>query len=279
MPDTHILVGTPQRRVDGRAKVTGAATYAGEFTAPDLLHGYVVSGAIAKGRIASIDTTAALAVPGVVQVFTHLNRPGTAWRDGKWQDEVGPPGSPFRPLNDDRIQYSGQPVALVVAKEFGIARYAASLVQVEYDAEPHETSLDVARARAYVPPKGRTGINPPPKPRGNAEAALQESAHRIEQEYRIAPEHHNAMEPHATTVVWEGDGAITVRDKTQGVQNAQSYLAGVFGLSTDKVRVVTPYVGGGFGSGLRPQYQVVLAVMASLALERSVRVVLTRDQT
>ncbi len=279
MPDTYILVGTPQRRVDGRAKVTGAATYAGEFTAPGLLHGYVVSGAIAKGRIQSIDTAAALVVPGVVEVFTHLNRPGTAWRDGKWQDQVGPPGSPFRPLHDDRIQYSGQPVALVVAEEFGIARYAASLVRVEYAAEPHETSLDAARPRAYEPPKKRSGISPPPKPRGNAEAALQESAHRVEHEYRIAPEHHNAMEPHATTVVWEGGGALTVHDKTQGVQNTQAYVAGVFGLSADKVHVVTPYVGGGFGSGLRPQYQIVLAVMAALALERSVRVVLTRDQT
>ena len=279
MPDTHILVGTPQRRVDGRAKVTGAATYAGEFSAPDLLHGYVVCSGIAKGRITAIDATAAMAVPGVRQVFTHENRTGMAWLDHNWQDQVGPPGHTFRPLYDENVHYSGQPVALVVADSFDLARHAASLVRVEYAAEAHETNLEVVRPDAYDPPKKRSGINPPPKPRGNAAAALAESAVRIENEWTVAPEHHNAMEPHATTVVWEGGGAITVHDKTQGVQNTQAFVASVFGLSKDDIRVVTPYLGGGFGSGLRPQYQVVLAVMASLALQRSVRVVLTRDQT
>ena len=279
MPDTHILVGTPQRRVDGRAKVTGAATYAGEFSAPDLLHGYVVCSGIAKGRITAIDATAAMAVPGVRQVFTHENRTGMAWLEHNWQDQVGPPGHTFRPLYDEHVHYSGQPVALVVADSFDLARHAASLVRVEYAAEPHETNLEVVRPDAYDPPKKRTGINPPPKPHGNAAAALAESFVRIENEWTVAPEHHNAMEPHATTVVWEGGGAITVHDKTQGVQNTQAFVASVFGLSTDKIRVVTPFLGGGFGSGLRPQYQVVLAVMASLALQRSVRVVLTRDQT
>ena len=86
------------------------------------------------------------------------------------------------------------------------------------------------------------------------------------------------MEPHASTVVWEGGGKLTVHDKTQGVQNSQGYVASVFGLSKDDVRVVSPFVGGAFGSGLRPQYQLFLAVMAALDLERSVRVELTRDQ-
>ena len=278
MPDTHILVGTQQRRVDGRAKVTGAATYAGEFTTPGLLHGYVVNSAIAKGRITRIDTAAALSVPGVVQVFTHLNRPKTAYLERNWQDQVGPPGHTFWPLYDEHVHYSGQPVALVVAESFDLARHAASLVRVEYATEAHETNLEVVRPTAYVPPKTRSGINPPPKPRGNAAAALAKSAVRIEHEYTIAPEHHNAMEPHATTVIYDA-GALLVHDKTQGVQNTQAFLAGVFGLSASKVRVVTPYLGGGFGSGLRPQHQVVLAVMASLGLERSVRVLLTRDQT
>ena len=278
MSDTHILIGTPQRRVDGRAKVTGAATYAGEFMAAGLLHGYVVSGSIAKGRIAAIDTAAALAVPGVVQVFTHQNRPRTAYRDANWQDQVGPPGHTFRPLYDEHVHYSGQPVALVVAESFDLARHAAGLVRVTYDAAPHETDLQSVRGDAYEPPKKRSGINPPPKPRGDAAAAFKESFAEVENEWTVAPEHHNAMEPHATTVEYD-DGALVVHDKTQGVQNTQAFIAGVFGLSASKVRVVTPYLGGGFGSGLRPQYQVVLAVMASMALERSVRVVLTRDQT
>ena len=129
-PETH--VGSPRSRVDGRLKVTGAAQYAGEFTTPGLLHGYIVSGRIAKGRITRLDTSAALAVPGVVQVFTHENRPRTAWLNSSYKDQVGPPGAPFRALHDDKIAYSGQPIALVVADDFGVARYAPSLIPAEY---------------------------------------------------------------------------------------------------------------------------------------------------
>ncbi|MBV1797085.1 xanthine dehydrogenase family protein molybdopterin-binding subunit [Siccirubricoccus sp. G192] len=271
-------VGAPRSRVDGRAKVTGEAKYAAEFPAPGLAHGHVVSGAIARGRITGIDTTAACAVPGVLEVFTHENRPRTAWFDYKHRDEVAPPGSPFRPLYDETILYSGQPVALVVAEDSGTARHAASLVRVEYEAGAHETDLLRAREDAYVPPKRRSGISPPPKPRGDAVAALAEAPLRVEAEYRIATEHHNPMEMHATTVVWEGGGKLTVHDKIQGVLNSQGYICNVFGLSKEDVRVVSPFVGGAFGSGLRPQYQLFLAVMAALALKRSVRVVLTRDQ-
>jgi xanthine dehydrogenase YagR molybdenum-binding subunit len=278
IPTAETHVGSPRSRVDGRAKVTGAARYAGEFTAPDLAHGYVVSSSIAKGRITAIDTAAALAAPGVVAVFTHENRPRTAWFSHNYQDQVAPPGSPFRPLNGARIVYSGQPVALVVAESFDAARHAASLVRVGYEAEAHETNLKNKLDEAYEPPKKRNGITPPPKPRGDAPGAYDAAPVKVSGEYWAAYEHHNPMEPHATTVVWEGGGKLLVHDKNQGVQNAQSYITNVFGLSKDDVRVVTPYVGGGFGSGLRPQYQLFLAVMAALELRRSVRVVLTRDQ-
>jgi len=275
MHETH--VGSPRSRVDGRLKVTGAARYAAEYTAPDLAHGYVVSGAIAKGRIKRIDTSAAMAVPGVIQVFTHQNRPRTAWRSKAYQDDVAPPGTPFRPFYDDKILYSGQPVALVVAEDFEIARHAASLVQVTYEAEKHETDLEKVRGMAYKPPKTRSGMAPP-SPRGDAEAAFGAAPFKVDESYRIAIEHHNPMEMHASTVVWEGDGKITVYDKIQGVQNTQSYITHVFGLPTEDVRVLSPFVGGAFGSGLRPQYQLFLAVMAALELKRSVRVMLERDQ-
>ena len=278
MSTRQSLVGTAQRRVDGHAKVTGGARYAAEFAAADLLHGAVVSGAIAKGRITGIDTAAAEAVPGVVKVYTHENRPRTAWLDSSYRDEVAPPGHPFRALNSAEILYSGQPIALVVADDFETATYAASLVEVSYDAEVPRTDLDAQRGESYVPPKKRAGIEPPPKPRGHADAAYAAAPVRVRQEYRVAVEHHNPMEPHATTVVWEGDGNITVHDKIQGVTNTQGYVMGVFGLSKDQVRCVTPFVGGGFGSGLRPVYQLFLAVLATLDLHRSVRVVLTRDQ-
>ena len=278
MPDPARHVGSPRSRVDGPAKVTGTAKYAAEFTARDLAHGYVVSSAVARGRITRIDTAAALNVPGVLKVFTHENRPRTAYLSSSYRDQVGPPGTPFRPLYDATVLYSGQPVALVVAETFDAARHAASLVEVEYEAQEHATELRVVRADAYVPPKARNGIAPPPEPRGDVMKAYAQAPVRVYNDYRIAPEHHNPMEPHASTVIWEGGGRITVHDKIQGVQNSQGYVTSVFGLAKENVRVISPFVGGAFGSGLRPQYQLFLAVMAALDLERSVRVELTRSQ-
>lgn len=273
---TH--VGAPLSRVDGRAKVTGAARYAAEFNAPNLACGYAVSSAIAKGRITSIAVDAALAVPGVIKFFTHEDRPRTAWFDSSYKDEVAQPGSPFRPLYDEKILFSGQPVALVVADTFEIARYAASLVRIEYETELHAVEVKAKRQDAYKPPKKRSGVSGPPSPRGDAGQAFQSAPVHIESEYHVAVEHHNPMEMHASTVIFEGDGKITVYDKTQGVQNVQSYITSVFGLSESDVRVLSPFVGGAFGSGLRPQHQLFLAVMAALDLEHSVRVTLTRDQ-
>ncbi|MCJ2114073.1 xanthine dehydrogenase family protein molybdopterin-binding subunit [Methylobacterium sp. WL30] len=272
------FVGSARSRVDGPAKVTGLAKYAGEFAAPDLLHGYVVSSGIAKGRIRTIDTGKAEAVPGVVKVLTHENRTRTAWLDYNYQDQVAPPGSPFRALYDDKIHYSGQPIALVLAEDFETARHAAALVAVDYEVEEPLTDLEAANAFAYEPPMRRNGIKPPPKPWGDADAAFDASAIQLKQEYRLATEHHNPMEPHASTVIFEGDGKYTVYDKVQGVSNSHAYLAKVFGIAKDDLRVLNPYLGGGFGSGLRPQYQLFLAMLAARDLERSVRVVLTRDQ-
>ncbi|SFV16566.1 xanthine dehydrogenase YagR molybdenum-binding subunit [Methylobacterium sp. 174MFSha1.1] len=271
-------VGTARSRLDGPAKVTGAAKYAAEFTAPDLAHGVVVSSAIAKGRITAIDTKAAEAVPGVIKVFTHENKPRTAWLDYNYRDQVAPPGSPFRALNGPEIVYGGQPVALVVAESFELARYGATLVRIAYEEEAPNTDLEKNRDAAYVPPKKRSGIKPPPDPRGDASVAYDAAPIRLRHEYKQAIEHHNPMEPHASTVVYEGGGKLTIHDKIQGVNNTQGYVCSVFNLKPDDVRVITPYVGGGFGSGLRPQYQLYLAVSAALDLKRSVRVVLTRDQ-
>ncbi|HEY4041713.1 MAG TPA: xanthine dehydrogenase family protein molybdopterin-binding subunit [Rhodopila sp.] len=274
--DTH--VGHPRNRVDGRLKVTGGAKYAAEFSAPGLLYGCVVSSSGAKGRISRIDVKAAEAVAGVVRVYTHENRPQIQAGDESFQDSVAPPGQPFRPLFNDRLLYSGQPVALVVAEDFATARHAASLVRVDLQAEAPQTDLERVRGDAYVPPEKREGISPPPPPRGDAARAFSASEYRVRNEYRIAAEYHNPMEPHAATVVWDGSGKITVYDKIQGVQNTQAYVAAVFGLPPDDVRVLSPFVGGAFGIGLRPQYQVFLAAMAALDLKRSVRIELPRDQ-
>ena len=278
MSNVHPYIGSAQRRVDGPLKVTGGAKYVAEFSAPDLAYGWVVSSAIAKGSIVDIDVSAAECAPGVIKVFTHENRPRTAWFDRSYRDQVAPPGHPFRPLHSERILHSGQPIALVVAETLEEARHAATLVKTSYDSQPPAVDVETERQHAYVPPKKRSGIAPPPPPRGDAEGAFASSPITVSHDYRVAVEHHNPMEMHATTVVWEGEGKLTVHDKTQGVQNSQSYITGVFGLKAKNVRVHSPYIGGAFGLGLRPQHQLFLAVMASLELERSVRVSLTRDQ-
>jgi len=265
-------IGTPTSRVDGRDKVTGAAKYAGEFMAPDLAFASVVSSTIAKGRIASIDVSEAMKVGGVIAVLTHKNRPPMADNDKAYKDDVAPEkGSPFRPLYDNKIMFNGQPIALVVAEDSETARFVSSLIRVDYEEEPHVTDLYRKRDDAF-------SLEEPAKPRGDAAKAFAAAAVRHEGEYYVPIEHHNPMEPYASTVTWDGDGKLTVYDKTQGVQNVQRYVCSIFDLKPENVRVMSPFVGGAFGSGLRPQYQVVLAVLAALALKRSVRVVLTRQQ-
>jgi xanthine dehydrogenase YagR molybdenum-binding subunit len=268
-------LGKPISRVDGRAKVTGAAKYAAEYNMAGLAHGFVVSATIAKGRIRRIDAVDALAVEGVLDVFTYDHRPQLASTDEKYGDDVAPPGAPLRPLYDDRVQFNGQPVALVVAEEPEIARYAASFVRVEYDQETHVTDFEGQRGYAATRHEGESAHR---HSRGDAAKAFAHAPVRVEAEYRMPVEHHNAMEMFGATAVWEGDGRITVYDKTQGPQNCRNYVANVFGMRRDQVRVLSPYVGGGFGSGLRPQYELPLAVLAARALKRSVQVTLTRQQ-
>ena len=264
-------IGTATSRVDGRAKVTGEARYAGEFNVPGLVHGYIVESTIPKGRITRIDASAALAVAGVLDVLTHRNRPEMAGKDDAYKDEVAPEkGSPFRPLYDEKILFAGQPVALVLAEDWETARIAASLVRVEYQKEAHVTDLHAERSRAFA-------IDAPEQPRGDAETAFAAAAVHHAAEYYIPSEHHNPMELFASTAIWDG-GKLTVYDKTQGVQNVQQYLCKVFKLKSDTVRVMSPYMGGGFGAGLRPQHQVVLAVLGAQALKRPVRVMVTRAQ-
>ena len=265
-------IGTPTSRVDGRAKVTGEAKYAGEFNAPGMAFGSVVESTIPRGRIARIDTSEALRVEGVLDVLTHDNRPRMAGTDQAWKDDVAPEeGSPFRPLYDDKIMFSGQPIALVLAEEWEIARYAASLVRIEYEKQAFVTDVYQQRDQAFV-------VKKPDKPHGDAGRAFAAADVRHEAEYFIPTEHHNPMELFASTAMWDGGGKLTVYDKTQGVQNVQRYLCSVFDKQADDVRVISPFVGGAFGAGLRPQYQVVLAVLGALALQRSVRLVLTRQQ-
>lgn len=273
----RVKSGMAVSRVDGRAKVTGTAHYAAEIPAPDLVYGVVVSGTVARGRIKTIDLDAARAVPGVLDVLTHENRPKMRSNDLAYKDMTAPGGSPFRPLFSDRVFWSGQPVALVLAETFEAARHAASLVRVTYDVEEHDTNLLASLHKAYKPRPMKAGFTPPSS-KGEAQQAFDAAPVKIEAEYYNAVEHHNPMEMFASTVVYGEHGHLTIYDKTQSSQNSRWYVSHVFGLSKHKVTVRNPYVGGAFGSGLRPQYQLPLAVMGALKLKRSVRVVLTRQQ-
>ncbi|NEL73833.1 MAG: xanthine dehydrogenase family protein molybdopterin-binding subunit [Xanthomonas perforans] len=278
-PGTGLVkTGAPVSRIDGRLKVMGQARYAAEHASDDLIYGVGVNSTVAKGLILNLRTDRARAVPGVLDVITHMNRPAVRSLDLFYKDMTSPGGSPFKPLHDARIHYSGQPVALVVATSFEAARCAAALVELDYEVEKHETHLVHNLRHAREPSRLKAGYSPPPKPRGNAPRAFGAAPVRIDAQYYSGVEHHNPMEMHASTVLRSADGHLTIYDKTQSPQNSRWVVSRVFGLSQEEVTVRNPFVGGAFGSGLRPQYQLILAVMAALHLQRSVRVVLTRQQ-
>jgi xanthine dehydrogenase YagR molybdenum-binding subunit len=243
---------------------------------PNLAYGFIVLSTATKGTITAIDTREAERASGVVRVFTHLNAPKLG---PKASTEEAPPrgnqeekDKSFRALQSDRIFFNRQPVALVVAETYEQARYAARLVKASYNAEKHATDTEAVRERARVPSQG-----PPPKPRGNPEEAMRNAPVKIEAEYRIPIEHHNPMEPHGAIAVWQGD-KLTIFDKTQEVYNVREHLASSFGVPEDNVNVVSPFVGGAFGSSLRPNYYPALTAMAARELKRPVKVVYTRTQ-
>lgn len=191
---------------------------------------------------------------------------------------MSPPGSPFRPFRDDRIIFDGQPIALVVAVDYETARHAAMLVHLAYQRDAATTKTSKVITNAYKPPKKRFGMNGVPEQRGDADDALSSADIRGDTIYETLPADHNAMEMHATTAIWISDKQIHVHEKTQGEQNSRNYIAAIFGHNKDDVFVEAPYIGGAFGSGLRPQSQLFLAVMAARELKRPVQLMLTQQQ-
>ncbi|HYE71472.1 MAG TPA: xanthine dehydrogenase family protein molybdopterin-binding subunit, partial [Aquabacterium sp.] len=267
-------LGKETSRVDGVAKVTGQAKYAAEFQVPNVAYGFVVLGTVAKGAITAIDASQAERAPGVLRVLTHLNAPKLGPKASK---EDAPPRAQqeedksFRALQSDRIFFNAQPIALVLAETYEQARYAARLVRVSYAAERHATDTEAVRGRAELPAKSDSGR------RGNPEGALRDAPVKLEAEYRIPVEHHNPMEPHAAIAFWQGD-RLTIYDKTQDVYSVRKHLASSFGVPEDGVSVISPFVGGAFGSSLRPNYYPALTAMAARELRRPVKLVYTRTQ-
>ena len=273
-------VGRPINRLEGQLKVTGQAKYAGDYNQKDLAYGYIVNSTITKGFIIKIEEEAAREVAGVIEIFTHDNRPKLPWFDLLYADMDAPPGSPFKPLYDNEIKCNGQPIALVVADTFEKARYAASLLIITYDEENFNTKLKNNLDTAKDPQVGIAHLLKPlpPSPKGDFFEAYEEASYTAEENFYHGAEHHNPLELFATTTIYKDKGSLTVYDKTQGTTNSRLYISNIFGLHFKDIQVVAPFVGGGFGSGLRPQYQLFLCVMAALELKRNVRVTMDRKQ-
>ncbi|MBA3334835.1 MAG: xanthine dehydrogenase family protein molybdopterin-binding subunit [Acidobacteria bacterium] len=268
-------IGKEMSRVDGVAKVTGRAKYAAEFQVPNIAYGFIVQSSIAKGLITAIDTAEAEKQTGVIHVFTHENAPKPGQPKGteaKPQTGGREPDKSFRALQSNQIFFNMQPVALVLAETFEQARHAARLVKVAYKTEKPSTDFENSLERAFVPNPERA-----PKERGKAAQAMKSAPVKIEAEYTIPIEHHNPMEPHGAIAFWEND-KLTIFDKTQGVYTVRRHLANSFAISEEMVNVVSPFVGGAFGSSLRANYYPWLAAMAAQILKRPVKLIYTRQQ-
>lgn len=272
------FIGKAVDRVDGPRKVTGTAPYAYEIAEGPLpAYGYILGAAIAKGRILEIDAELAERAPGVLYVMTHLNAPR--------QPEFGPAVTPAvrevftraRPvLRGDHVHYYDQPVGLVVAETFEAARAAAALIKIRYQETAGDFGLEEHLAAAYAPKRTNAGFETDSAV-GDFEAAFAEAEVRIDVSYRTPYQHHNPMEPHATLAIWQGDD-VTIHTSAQTLSNFRAGLAATLGVPVERVRVVSRYIGGGFGSKLIVHADSVFAALAARILKRPVKITLTRQQ-
>ena len=303
-PRRAASLGQPLDRVDGRLKVTGGARYAAEFAAPNVAHAMIVTSTIARGRIRSMDTSAAEKVPGVIKVFTPFNAPrlpgapmpgphppaqnagagqGGGPQGGQRQGQ-GAQGPAARGavsmrvptlLQDDGVRYNGQPIGLVVADTFEHAREAANLVRVRYETENPVLDWSTApmnRPEEVHPLGGERTVT-----RGDVAQGLSQAAVKIDQTYITPLENHNPMEVHSTLAQWDGD-SLTLYESTQGITSVRNTVARHLGVPPEKVRVVAHFTGGGFGSKGGPWSHETLAAMAARDVGRPVKLVLTRRQ-
>lgn len=269
----HGAVGRPVSRVDGKLKVSGAATFAAEFPIDGMVYAALAYSTIAKGRIADIDTKAAEAAPGVVAVMTHRNAPRMT-PPPAFMSAPKAAGGDGRPvMQDDRIRWNGQPIAVVLAETQEQADHASSLVRATYAPEPAETDFAAARAKGTQPASFMGG--PLHNDVADAEAAFAAAPVKVDATYRTPPHNHNAIELHGVTVAWQGD-TLRIHDASQLVAHTAWTIAQMFGLVESQVVVTSPFVGGGFGGKTLWQHQVLAAAAAKLA-GRPVRLVLSRE--
>lgn len=268
----NTAIGMPADRIEGRAKVTGSARYAADYALKNMAYAAVITSPAAKGRILSIKTDRAMNAPGVVAVLSHLNVPAVP---GYQQNPMSAipifAGTEFKPFLDDKVRFAGQPVALVVAESIEQAQYGASLIQIQYEWEKHQTDLIAALPDAVRPEKATDHS------RGDI-VLLNAAPVIVREEYRTSLQVHNPMEPHATTAYWEGDDRLYIYNKSQGVKTTRQQFAKYFQLKEENVKVSSPYVGGAFGSSSRMWPQEMMAVLAAKKTGRPVQVALQRTQ-
>jgi xanthine dehydrogenase YagR molybdenum-binding subunit len=261
-------IGKPFDRVDGRLKVTGVAKYAAEFTLPDLVHAVLVQSTIPAGAITGFDLKEAQDLPGVLAIITPDNAQ-------KLDSAKGPVHGPL--LQNHEVLFNGQSIAVVVADTLERAQAAAARVRVTYRTDEAVTSMDTAIGQAYVPKAFRNGQRSPDSLRGDPDGGFASGAAKVDATYITPVEHHNPMEPHATIARWQDD-RLTVWTATQGISAAHTTLSGQFGIDRAHVRVICPFVGGGFGSKGNTWPPASLAAMAARIVGRPVKLVLTRAQ-
>jgi xanthine dehydrogenase YagR molybdenum-binding subunit len=257
-------IGAPLDRVDGRAKVTGEARYAAENNLANVAHAAMVTSTIPSGTIRSIDTSKAT---GVIAILSHLNAPKLALQPGQGNAFREPRAVPFA---NATVYYLGQPIAVVIADTLEQAMHAASLVNVSYTKSNAKTSLEANRGEAKDTSKSEFQ-------KGDADAAFNSAPVKIDHVYTTPYEHHNPMEGHAIVAAWDGD-KLTLHDSSQNIFGARSTLARAFGVPQENVRVLSPFVGGAFGSkgGMWPH--VLIGVMAAREVKRPVKLAVTRKQ-
>lgn len=264
-------IGQPLTRQDGRLKVTGRARYAADNHPPGMLHAVLAVSTIARGRVASLDVDAAQAHPGVVAVMTPANRPPLAE-----DPDAKPHPFAFRldVLQNNRVRYANQPIAVVIAETLEAATEGVALLAPQYEVAPARVGLD--DGERFTP--AAVGAGAPAEARhGDVAAGLAAAAQVVDGTYETSPQYHNPMEPHAIVAAWDGD-RLSVDTPTQGLALARMRLAGLFGIPPENIHIRSPFLGGGFGGkGLLSGPQV-LGILAARLVGRPVKLVMRREQ-
>ncbi|MGB3651987.1 MAG: xanthine dehydrogenase family protein molybdopterin-binding subunit [Rivularia sp. (in: cyanobacteria)] len=265
-------IGKPLNRVDGNLKVTGGAHYSAEFPQENLAYAVAIPSTIARGKITSIDTSAAESLPGVIDIITHENAPKL--EPLKTFMQGGSAAEDYSPLQDNSVHYSGEHIGVVIADTLEQATYAASLVRFTYDEVTPIMEMQNQREEEFEP---QTVMGKPPKVvRGNPEDAFNSADVKVSETYTTPTENHNPIEPSATTAVWEND-TLTVYTSTQNTYGTRKALATSLEIPEENVRVVCQFIGGAFGCKGAFWSHMLLPVIASRQVNRPVKLVLTRE--